>query len=137
MSTLVRIAGNEITYVAEHVSDSRWNGWLRPFFTYEECAEMADEMLRWDDEEQRERPSVRVEAGTVYTWEDETPATPEAPGWVPVPTMLKGERLLFGVGAGGWVWEEARCLECDGALPAETTDRDFLVCPACHAEIGA
>lgn len=138
MATLVRIDGQETTYVAEHVGGTRWNGWLRPFFTLAESREMAGEVLRWDDESQRERPSVLVMGGEVFTWEDETPEDPQRPGWVRVPVVEAHDGTrLFGIGAGSWVWEEARCLECDGALPAYETDRDYLVCPACRAENGA
>ena len=78
------------------IDAERWNGWAMPFFSRETVGDVlamygegldaswaGDQLVIWDCPDEDDKERVLVE------------------------TVTRGGRLLYGLGAGSWVWSEA------------------------------
>lgn len=88
-----------VIYEGFHDPDARWNGWAMPYFTREVANLVASEIPQLEDKS----PYAYFEGDTCYVWDyglEEYEAYE--------PTTLEGvDELVYGIGAGSWIWDNA------------------------------
>src|SRR5215213_4654130 len=79
--------------------DETWNGWARPYFTFEQAQRIVQAHTSWGGK------AWYDEGEDVFMFEfsrDEVDA---------FPAESMDDRKLYPVGAGCWIWEEAVCID--------------------------
>lgn len=102
MGIRVTIDGEEQTYTAQALHDTRWNGWLCPSFSKDEAMKIATYLNNWADAHPDHQAYRMV-------WDDEQQAFimtdsayPDEPETIPL-DCFGG----YSVGAWSWIWDYA------------------------------